>query len=44
MHKHKENMIAPTRDSEYGRGEQLVVVENCNNGFFSDYAALFTAA
>jgi len=36
IHKHKENITAPTRDGEYGCGEQLADVENCNNGFFSN--------
>ena len=36
MHKHEENIIVPTRDGEYGPGEQLADVENCNDGFFSD--------
>ena len=39
IHKHKETLTALTRDGEYDRGEELADVENCNNGFFSNYAA-----
>jgi len=33
IYKHKENMTAPTRDGEYGHGELLADVENCDNDF-----------